>query len=80
MDSMPSLTKISGPQLTLGKFYITFEKEEGLDFGGLTREWITLAIKDVLDPAKGLFVTSANGVTLRPNPKSHIIPGHLNHF
>lgn len=51
-----------------------------MDFGGLTKEWINLVIKDILDPAKGLFKTSSNKVTLMPNPKSYLVPSHLDHF
>lgn len=64
----------------MAQFFISFDKEIGLDFGGITREWITLAIKDIFDPLKGLFITSSNGVTLLPNPKSYLIPSHLVHF
>ncbi|KRX02286.1 HECT-domain-containing protein [Pseudocohnilembus persalinus] len=80
METVSQILKLSGPQMVLGKLYITFENEEGLDFGGLTREWLTLAIKEILDPQKGLFITSSNGITLMPNPNSSIIPSNLHHF
>lgn len=48
--------------------------------GGLTREWIVLALKDILDPQKGLFKLSSNGVTIQPHPHSFLVPNHLTHF
>ena len=41
-----------------------FADEEGIDAGGLTREWFTMVFKDALDPNKGLFKLSANQITL----------------
>ena len=40
---------------------IQFPGEEGIDYGGLTREWLALLNKSVFNPDFGLFQTSANG-------------------
>ncbi len=57
-----------------------FDGEEGIDGGGLTREWIGVALRDLLDPQKGLFITSSNKVSLQPSPLSYLTPNHLLHF
>lgn len=41
---------------------------------------MNLAIKDIIDPRKGLFKLSANGVTLQPHPLSSLVPNYLLHF
>jgi len=34
---------------------IKIKGELGIDYGGVTREWITLLAKEVMDPKLGLF-------------------------
>ncbi len=46
----------------------------------MAREWVNLALKDVLDPKKGFFVVSSNKITIQPSPLSYFIPDHLLHF
>jgi len=46
----------------------------------VTREWITLFMKEIIDPSLGLFELSANGLTFQPNRNSTIIPNHLRYF
>lgn len=52
----------------LGVLHTKMLNEEGIDIGGITREWITLAIKEIFDPNFGLFIFSSNKVTLQPSP------------
>lgn len=52
----------------------------GIDAGGLSREFFSLILKDLIDPNKGFFTPSANGITMQPSPFSSIIPDHLLHF
>lgn len=42
------------------KTKVKFENEEGIDAGGLSLEWISLVVKEVLDPSFGLFKLSSN--------------------
>lgn len=37
------------------RFRVRFYEEAGIDAGGLTKEWLSLIIKDVLNPNFGLF-------------------------
>ena len=62
------------------KLEISFENETGQDSEGTSREFYTLVFKDLLDPAKGFFEQSPNGITLQPSPLSSIIPNDLLHF
>lgn len=34
---------------------IQFEGEIGLDYGGVSREWLTLLVKAIINPDLGLF-------------------------
>ena len=61
--------------------------EEGLDAGGLTREWFLLLSKvyinikqEIFNPNYALFMPSASNVTFQPSPHSKINPDHLRFF
>ena len=68
------------PDELKGKLSVTFQGEEGIDAGGLTREWYLTVSKQMLNPDKALFIHSANGLTYQPNPASTIQPDHLKYF
>ncbi|KAJ1494815.1 hypothetical protein T484DRAFT_1608770, partial [Baffinella frigidus] len=68
------------PDELKGKLTVTFQGEEGVDAGGLTREWYLTVSKQMLNPDKALFIHSANGLTYQPNPASTIQPDHLKYF
>ena len=55
--------------------------EEGLDYGGLAREWFFLLSHDMLNPMYCLFeYASKNNYSLQINPASYINPHHLLYF
>ncbi|KAG5860303.1 ubiquitin-protein ligase [Encephalitozoon hellem] len=55
--------------------------EEGLDYGGLTREWLVLLAKDLLDPNFALFEFSTEDKTVAvPCKNSYVNPEHLSYF
>jgi E3 ubiquitin-protein ligase NEDD4 len=61
------------------RLMIKFEGEDGLDYGGLSREWFFLLSSQLFDPNYGLFEYSAvDNYTLQINPASGINPEHLN--
>jgi HECT-domain (ubiquitin-transferase) len=60
-----------------GRLHITFEGEEGVDAGGLTREWYGILAREIFNADYALFKAGADGVTFQPNPLSHINPDHL---
>jgi E3 ubiquitin-protein ligase HUWE1 len=59
---------------------IVFEEEEGVDAGGLTREWYLLLVREIFRPQYALFSPLSNGVTYQPNPHSDANPEHLEYF
>ena len=62
------------PQLQK-KLLIKFRGEDGLDYGGIAREWLYLLSQDMLNPYYGLFQYSRDDVyTLQINPDSSINP------
>lgn len=63
------------------RLYITFKGEEGLDYGGVAREWFFLVSHDVLNPMYCLFeYAGSSNYTLQINPASTINPDHLHYF
>lgn len=53
-DSMSQLTQKSGSDLRK-KMRVTFVGEEGVDAGGVTKEWFQLLLRELLDPVFGMF-------------------------
>ncbi|KAL8604017.1 hypothetical protein ACOMHN_039061 [Nucella lapillus] len=63
------------------RLYIIFKGEEGLDYGGVAREWFFHLSHDVLNPMYCLFeYASNNNYCLQINPASSINPDHLLYF
>ncbi|EPY54216.1 HECT-type ubiquitin-protein ligase Pub3 [Schizosaccharomyces cryophilus OY26] len=63
------------------RLMIRFEGEDGLDYGGLSREFFFLLSHKMFDPIYCLFEYSAvDNYTLQINPHSGINPEHLNYF
>lgn len=59
---------------------VKFQGEEGIDAGGLTRDWFIALSKEMFNPNYALFITSADKSTFQPNPASYINPEHLSYF
>lgn len=63
------------------RLMIKFEGEDGLDYGGLSREFFFLLSHEMFNPFYCLFEYSAHdNYTLQINPHSGINPEHLNYF
>lgn len=63
------------------RLMIKFDGEDGLDYGGLSREFFFLLSHEMFNPFYGLFEYSAHdNYTLQINPHSGINPEHLNYF
>lgn len=55
------------------RLLIKFRGEEGLDYGGVAREWFHLLSREILNPVHGLFqYTSDDDYNLQINPDSGI--------
>ncbi|XP_061833726.1 NEDD4-like E3 ubiquitin-protein ligase WWP2 isoform X3 [Nerophis lumbriciformis] len=63
------------------RLYIIMRGEEGLDYGGIAREWFFLLSHEVLNPMYCLFeYAGKNNYCLQINPASSINPDHLMYF
>ena len=63
-----------------GRLHITFRNEEGVDAGGLSREFFGILAKEIFNPNYALFTSTEDGCTFQPNPNSNINPDHLSYF
>ncbi|XP_060521947.1 E3 ubiquitin-protein ligase SMURF2 [Cylas formicarius] len=63
------------------RLMVKFRGEEGLDYGGVAREWLHLLSREMLNPQYGLFQYSRDDhYTLQINPDSSVNPEHLSYF
>ncbi|EAQ83760.1 hypothetical protein CHGG_10164 [Chaetomium globosum CBS 148.51] len=80
-DSFKSLYFKSGPEMKFGKLNIRFHGEEGVDAGGVTREWFQVLARQMFDPNYALFIpVSSDRTTFHPNKLSGINDEHLMFF
>lgn len=63
-----------------GRLHITFQNEEGIDAGGLSREFFAILAKEMFNPNYALFMSTEDGCTFQPNPNSSINPDDLRYF
>eukprot|EP00980_Cylindrotheca_fusiformis_P007262 scaffold1525_cov142-Cylindrotheca_fusiformis.AAC.62 len=63
-----------------GRLHITFRNEDGVDAGGLSREFFGILAKEIFNPNYALFTSTEDGSTFQPNPNSSINPDHLSYF
>jgi E3 ubiquitin-protein ligase NEDD4 len=79
-DSYTAVMSYTGEDLKR-RLMVNFDGEDGLDYGGVSREWFFLLSHEVFDPSYGLFQYSAHdNYTLQINPASGINPDHLSYF
>lgn len=63
------------------RLMVKFRGEEGLDYGGVAREWLYLLSHEMLNPVYGLFQYSReDNYTLQINSDSSVNPEHLSYF
>ncbi|ELT89361.1 hypothetical protein CAPTEDRAFT_220633 [Capitella teleta] len=81
-DSYRCIMSIKRPDLLKTRLWIVFEGEEGLDYGGVAREWFYLLSKEMFNPYYGLFEYSAiDDYTLQINAQSGLAnEEHLSYF
>uniref|UniRef100_A0A8C8DY51 E3 ubiquitin-protein ligase n=1 Tax=Oryzias sinensis TaxID=183150 RepID=A0A8C8DY51_9TELE len=79
-DSFQQIMSINAPDLRR-RLWIIFPGEEGLDYGGVAREWFFLLSHEVLNPMYCLFeYAGKDNYCLQINPASSINPDHLKYF
>jgi len=60
---------------------VTFHGEDGIDAGGVTREWYSSLAKEIFNENYALFVNATHdNVTFQPNPLSAANDSHLAYF
>ncbi|KAI0381543.1 hypothetical protein F5Y04DRAFT_280622 [Hypomontagnella monticulosa] len=80
-DSFKSLYFKTGEEMKFGKLSIRFHGEEGVDAGGVTREWFQVLARQMFDANYALFVpVSSDRTTFHPNKLSGINDEHLMFF
>lgn len=79
-DSFHQIMRLPAYELRR-RLYIIFRDEEGLDYGGVAREWFFLLSHELLNPMYGLFeYANKNNYSLQINPASGVNPDHLTYF
>jgi E3 ubiquitin-protein ligase NEDD4 len=79
-DAFYQVMKKSPSQLKK-KLVIKFDGEDGLDYGGLSREFFFLLSQSIFDPSYGLFqYCSPTNYLLQICPNSGVNPEHLHYF
>ena len=81
LDSFKALTFRTGDEIKYGKLNIRFHGEEGVDAGGVTREWFQVLSRQMFNPDYALFVPVASDrTTFHPNKNSYFNEEHLVFF
>lgn len=69
------------PDQMKGRLHVQFNGEEGVDAGGVTREWYVILARQIFDPNYVLFTRSAaKAATYQPDKRSYINSEHLENF
>lgn len=72
-DSFNALRYRTGEEIRNGRLSIKFQGEEGIDAGGVTREWFSVLARQIFDLNYGLFEPcAADAQTYQPNKHSGV--------
>lgn len=81
IDSYKALFFKNAEEMKYGKLNIRFNGEEGVDAGGVTREWFQVLARGMFDPNYALWQPVASDrTTFHPSPLSGVNPEHLMYF
>ncbi|KAK7203014.1 hypothetical protein BZA70DRAFT_242056, partial [Myxozyma melibiosi] len=81
LDSYKAMYFMSGDEIKYSKLNIRFHGEEGVDAGGVTREWFQVLARQMFNPDYALFAPVASDrTTFHPNRTSWVNPEHLLFF
>ena len=81
LDSFKSLYFKSADEMKYGKLSVRFHGEEGVDAGGVTREWFQVLARGMFNPNYALFIPVASDrTTFHPNRLSGVNQEHLMFF
>eukprot|EP00931_Biecheleriopsis_adriatica_P032558 TRINITY_DN18993_c0_g2_i1.p1 TRINITY_DN18993_c0_g2~~TRINITY_DN18993_c0_g2_i1.p1 ORF type:complete len:2013 (+),score=532.86 TRINITY_DN18993_c0_g2_i1:809-6040(+) len=80
MDSYHQLRVRTGEEMR-AKIQVQFQGEEGIDAGGVAKEWYGALAKEIFNPNYALFVQAGGkACTYHPNPMSYVNRDHLQFF
>ena len=80
-DSFQYFQRRSGPEIKHGKLNVRFHNEDGVDAGGVTREWFQVLSREMFNPDYALFQPcAADRTTYQPNRMSSVNDLHLSFF
>lgn len=80
-DSFQYFQRRSGPEIKHGKLNVRFHNEDGVDAGGVTREWFQVLSREMFNPDYALFQPcAADRTTYQPNRMSSVNDMHLAFF
>ncbi|WRT70096.1 uncharacterized protein IL334_007090 [Kwoniella shivajii] len=80
-DSFHALQRRTGDEIKYGKLSVKFYNEDGVDAGGVTREWYSVLAQQIFDPNFALFEPcAADQQTYQPNKASSVNGDHLAYF
>lgn len=81
LDSFRSMYFKSADEIKYAKLSIRFSGEEGVDAGGVTREWFQVLARQMFNPGYALFTpVAADRTTFHPNRTSWVNNEHLSFF
>ena len=81
LDSFKHLSFKNPDEIKYGKLSIRFHGEEGVDAGGVTREWFQVLSRQMFNPDYYLFIPVASDrTTFHPNKQSGVNDEHLMFF
>ena len=81
LDSFKFLSFKNPDEVKYGKLSIRFHGEEGVDAGGVTREWFQVLSRQMFNPDYYLFIPVASDrTTFHPNKQSGVNEEHLMFF
>ncbi|GMF82665.1 unnamed protein product [[Candida] boidinii] len=81
LDSYRALFFKNPEEVRKAKLEIQFKGEQGVDAGGLTREWYQVLSRQMFNPDYALFTPVASDkTTFHPNRTSWVNPEHLSFF
>ncbi|ODQ77494.1 hypothetical protein BABINDRAFT_163505 [Babjeviella inositovora NRRL Y-12698] len=81
LDSYRALFFKSKEEMKNAKLDIKFKGEDGVDAGGVTREWYLVLSRQMFNPDYALFAPVASDkTTFHPNRTSWVNPEHLSFF
>ncbi|GAA5889291.1 hypothetical protein JCM6882_000697 [Rhodosporidiobolus microsporus] len=80
-DSFHVFRSKSGEDIKHGKLNVKFYNEEGVDAGGVTREWFSVLARQMFNPDYILFQPqAADSLVYQPNQSSYFNEHHLLYF